>query len=203
MINAAYGNTMNGGRQREQSIASAIGENRLPAGGNGFGRTPQGFGQSPQDGEPNGRFPQRPQQPLGQDGNFDTDSMDAPDPVQPPQRKRIRDITPMEKFGLPGLLAKLPPDSPDYDPLAVGQDLTVLGLDLNRPDNEPLYPTWGVPFGNSMLPMIPDYTLPAVYTVTNVPSLASKMPSFSDETLFMIFYQWCRDIAQECAAQEL
>ncbi|KAK3068810.1 hypothetical protein LTS18_000517, partial [Coniosporium uncinatum] len=203
MINAAYGNTMNGGRQREQSIASAIGENRLPAGGNGFGRTLQGFGQSPQDGEPNGRFPQRPQQPLGQDGNFDTDSMDAPDPAQPPQRKRIRDMTPMEKFGLPGLLAKLPPDSPDYDPLAVGQDLTVLGLDLNRPDNEPLYPTWGVPFGNSMLPMIPDYTLPAVYTVTNVPSLASKMPSFSDETLFMIFYQWCRDIAQECAAQEL
>lgn len=37
----------------------------------------------------------------------------------------------------------------------------------------------------------------------NVPPLASKIGSFSDETLFAIFYQNPRDHAQELAAVEL
>jgi hypothetical protein len=49
----------------------------------------------------------------------------------------------------------------------------------------------------------PDFTLPAAYTVTNVPPLHSKMTSFSAETLLAIFYQFPRDILQEIAAQEL
>jgi CCR4-NOT transcription complex subunit 2 len=49
----------------------------------------------------------------------------------------------------------------------------------------------------------PDFTLPAAYTVTNVPPLHSKMTSFSPETLLAIFYQFPRDILQEIAAQEL
>lgn len=110
----------------------------------------------------------------------------------------------IDRFGLPGLLAMIPPDSQDHSSLAVGQDLTVLGLDLNRPDNSPLYPTFGSPFAEAgSRPVIPDFTLPAAYTVTNVPPLHTKMPSFSDETLFAIFYQYPRDILQEAAAQEL
>ncbi|KAF2098796.1 hypothetical protein NA57DRAFT_39225 [Rhizodiscina lignyota] len=115
-----------------------------------------------------------------------------------------------DRWGLKGLLAMIPSDSPDHSSLAVGQDLTVLGLDLNRPDNSPLYPTFGVPFGdhsngaNGMpRPVIPDYTLPPSYAVTNVPPLNSKMPNFHDETLFYIFYQYPRDIIQEYAAAEL
>lgn len=50
--------------------------------------------------------------------------------------------------------------------------------------------------------MIPEFTLPAAYTV-QVPPLHSKMASFSDETLFVIFYQQPGDIAQEWAAAEL
>lgn len=49
----------------------------------------------------------------------------------------------------------------------------------------------------------PDFTLPAAYTVTNVPPLHSKMGGFSAETLLAIFYQYPRDIYQELAAQEL
>lgn len=110
----------------------------------------------------------------------------------------------IDRFGLPGLLAMIPPDSQDHSGLAVGQDLTVLGLDLNRPDNSPLYPAFGSPFTEAgSRPVIPDFTLPAAYTVTNVPPLHTKMPSFSDETLFAIFYQYPRDILQEAAAQEL
>lgn len=52
--------------------------------------------------------------------------------------------------------------------------------------------------------MIPsDYTLPAAYTVTNVPPLHNKISSFSAETLLAIFYQYPKDIYQEMAANEL
>jgi CCR4-NOT transcription complex subunit 2 len=57
---------------------------------------------------------------------------------------------------------------------------------------------------SNVKPVIPpDFTLPAAYTVTNVPPLHSKMASFSAETLLAIFYQFPRDILQEIAAQEL
>ncbi|KAL1622141.1 transcriptional regulator [Diplodia seriata] len=134
-------------------------------------------------------------------------------PVQPPSKSgsishveqtRLSQMSEIDRFGLPGLLAMIPPDSQDHSSLAVGQDLTVLGLDLNRPDNSPLYPTFGSPFAEAgSRPVIPDFSLPAAYTVTNVPPLHTKMPSFSDETLFAIFYQYPRDILQEAAAQEL
>lgn len=43
-------------------------------------------------------------------------------------------MTDSERYGLPGLLSMIPLESPDYSSLAVGQDLTVLGLDLSRPE---------------------------------------------------------------------
>jgi CCR4-NOT transcription complex subunit 2 len=67
--------------------------------------------------------------------------------------------------------------------------------------------------------MVPDFTLPSAYTVTNVPPLSSRMSAFADgkfilslstpmlilraETLFSIFYQHPRDVLQELAAHEL
>lgn len=119
--------------------------------------------------------------------------------------KKLSEMNDSERYGLPGLLSMIPLESPDYSSLAMGQDLTVLGLDLSRPDNSPLHPTFGSPFVESNVkPVIPpDFTLPAAYTVTNVPPLHSKMTSFSAETLLAIFYQFPRDILQEIAAQEL
>jgi CCR4-NOT transcription complex subunit 2 len=69
----------------------------------------------------------------------------------------------------------------------------------------PLHPTFGSPFVESTAkPVIPpDFTLPAAYTVTNVPELHTKMGNFSTETLLAIFYQYPRDILQEIAAGEL
>jgi CCR4-NOT transcription complex subunit 2 len=43
-------------------------------------------------------------------------------------------MTDVERYGLPGLLSMIPLESPDYSSLAMGQDLTVLGLDLSRPE---------------------------------------------------------------------
>lgn len=76
---------------------------------------------------------------------------------------------------------------------------------LTARSNSPLHPTFGSPFVESNVkPVIPpDFTLPAAYTVTNVPPLHSKMTGFTAETLLAIFYQFPRDILQEIAAQEL
>ncbi|EMD63136.1 hypothetical protein GGP41_005158 [Bipolaris sorokiniana] len=135
---------------------------------------------------------------------FGADVMGSPNAQSMPHKK-LSDMTDSERYGLPGLLSMIPMESPDYSTLAMGQDLTVLGLDLSRPDNLPLHPTFGSPFVESNVkPVIPpDFTLPAAYTVTNVPPLHSKMTSFSAETLLAIFYQYPRDILQEIAAQEL
>lgn len=48
--------------------------------------------------------------------------------------KKLADMTDSERYGLPGLLSMIPLESPDYSSLAMGQDLTVLGLDLSRPE---------------------------------------------------------------------
>ena len=40
-------------------------------------------------------------------------------------------MTEAEKWGMSGLIAQINPDSPDYNPLAVGMDLTTLGLNLD------------------------------------------------------------------------
>ncbi|KAF2705676.1 NOT2 family protein [Pleomassaria siparia CBS 279.74] len=149
--------------------------------------------------------------PVGQrqqstqfDQTFGADTLGSPN-AQASQHKKLSDMTESERYGLPGLLSMIPLDSPDYSSLAVGQDLTVLGLDLSRPDNSPLHPTFGSPFVESNVkPVIPPgFTLPAAYTVSNVPPLHSKMSSFSSETLLAIFYQYPRDIMQEIAANEL
>lgn len=71
--------------------------------------------------------------PRQLDQTYGLDMVESPSAV-PPRQKRLSEMTERERFGLPGLLAMMPPDSPDHSSLAVGQDLTVLGLDLNRPE---------------------------------------------------------------------
>ena len=70
--------------------------------------------------------------------------------------------------------------------------------------DRPLYETWGGPFSEAgQRPLMPDFTLPECYTVDNVHRVREKIPGFSDETLFFIFYTQVRDIMQEHAATEL
>lgn len=49
----------------------------------------------------------------------------------------------------------------------------------------------------------PDFHLPSCYNVQPPPPAQSKIASFTDETLFFIFYSTPRDVLQEVAAQEL
>lgn len=108
----------------------------------------------------------------------------------------------LDRYGLTGFLAELRGASADHLTLRLGMDLNTLGLDLNR--QGPLHTDWAGPFANDQTrPVVPDFKLPAAYTVQNVPPLDEKLPSFSDETLFTIFYSMARDRAQELAANEL
>lgn len=75
---------------------------------------------------------QRPHQSQFEQA-FGADSVGSPN-TQVPQHKKLADMTDSERYGLPGLLSMIPLESPDYSSLAVGQDLTVLGLDLSRPE---------------------------------------------------------------------
>lgn len=84
---------------------------------------------------------------LGADISFSQNdglTMDANPPARPPQpsqtqRKRISEMTPRERLGLPGLLAKLDHEHPDFSPLMPGLDIAELGLDLSRPLYGPLF----------------------------------------------------------------
>ncbi|KAL9020816.1 MAG: hypothetical protein Q9185_002000 [Variospora sp. 1 TL-2023] len=145
-------------------------------------------------------------------------SSNSTHPQQPPSRQQpvfqasgasqtaentpLDQMVPIDRWGLAGLLATIRSDNPDVAGLAIGQDLTQLGLDLNS--QEPLWPTWSGPFAEpSARPLQPDFQLPECYTVDNVHRLRDKIPSFSDETLFWIFYTQPRDLMQELAASEL
>ncbi|MDI1488692.1 MAG: transcriptional regulator [Ramalina farinacea] len=119
-----------------------------------------------------------------------------------PASQKPEDMSEADRYGLAGFLARIRSEDPMVAGLARGQDLTQLGLNLSSPD--PLYPTWSGPFADpGARPLQPDFTLPECYTVGNVHRVRDKLPGFSDETLFWIFYTQPQDILQELAAGEL
>ena len=222
------------GEQRERNPASIIGENRVPSGGSEFPNSPYyhllgktynavftaqlgqidrtrnatvnpGFSHTDDGSVVYGLQVQQSAQGSQGSQSLPPDSVDSSQSVtQRPQQKRLADMTDKERYGLTGFLAIIDPSHADYSPLALGQDLTQIGLDLSRPDSSPLYPTFATPFADSdSRQIVPEFQLPNSYTVNNVPPLVSKIPSFSEDTLFAIFYQYPRDILQELAAQEL
>jgi CCR4-NOT transcription complex subunit 2 len=75
---------------------------------------------------------QRPQ-PSQFEQSFGADNLGSPTTQLLPHKK-LADMTESERYGLPGVLSMIPLDSPDYSSLAVGQDLTVLGLDMSLPE---------------------------------------------------------------------
>jgi len=137
-----------------------------------------------------------------------------------PDRTTDSQMSAIDEWGLAGFLATITHENPDVSGLARGHDLTSLGLNLNSSESvlheyasfdemlihslRALYPTFAGPFAEpGSRPIQPDFKLPECYTVDNVHRVRDKVPSFSDETLFWIFYTQPRDILQELAASEL
>lgn len=70
--------------------------------------------------------------------------------------------TPQDRFGLIGLLGVIRMTRPDLTTLALGTDLTTLGLNLNSREN--LYKTFASPWADGPTRGEPDFTLPPCYT---------------------------------------
>ncbi|KAG5518866.1 hypothetical protein PMAC_002397 [Pneumocystis sp. 'macacae'] len=118
----------------------------------------------------------------------------------------LASLTPVEKFSLKGLLNIFRMENPDLTTLALGTDLTTLGLNFNQPDDRFLYMSFLSPWMDSNTTKAriePKFYLPPCYNVQLAPPALSKIRNFSDETLFYIFYSMPRDAMQEAAAQEL
>lgn len=163
------------------------------------GLRPDGYTEQQQNQAQIQQMQQRQQQTGGVSGDAQESSGTSQSTDQPP----LSQMSELDRFGLAGLLRMIHSESPDVASLAVGQDLMTLGLDLNSP--EPLHPSFASPFVSSMsaVPLEQDFSLPSCYNVANIQPLQSRIPSFSDETLFYIFYSMPRDIMQELAAEEL
>ncbi|KAJ3157067.1 hypothetical protein HDU89_002477 [Geranomyces variabilis] len=108
-----------------------------------------------------------------------------------------------DKYGLYGLIDMIRLTDPDANMIHLGCDLTSLGLDLAT--NDPLYSTFMSPFSDHpTLGAEPQFALPGCYNLLQPPPPPmSKVSTFSDETLFYIFYAQPRESLQEAAAQEL
>ena len=108
---------------------------------------------------------------------------------------------PGERYGLLGLLAAIRMSDADLSTLALGTDLTTLGLNLNSP--EPLYKTFGGPWADAPCRPEPDFGTPACYLQQPPYLTAPILARFSPESLFYVFYSCPGEEAQLAAAEEL
>mmetsp|Transcript_19347 Transcript_19347/g.22411 ORF Transcript_19347/g.22411 Transcript_19347/m.22411 type:complete len:428 (+) Transcript_19347:119-1402(+) len=104
-------------------------------------------------------------------------------------------------FGLLGLLGVIRMTDADRNALALGSDLTLLGLNLNSSDQ--LYSTFASPWSESPTSREPQYQLPICYYMQPPALKTGHLSKFQLETLFYIFYALPRDVLQAYAAQEL
>nr|CAB3447919.1 unnamed protein product [Digitaria exilis] len=110
--------------------------------------------------------------------------------------------SPPDPYGLLGLIGVMRLNDAEISTLALGIDLTTLGLNLNSTDN--LYKTFGSPWSNEPAKGDPDFHIPACYfSEQTAPLLPMLFPKFHIITLFYIFYSMPKDEAQLYAAHEL
>ncbi|KAG6457537.1 hypothetical protein O3G_MSEX010341 [Manduca sexta] len=111
------------------------------------------------------------------------------------------------QFGIVGLLTfiRAAESDPSLVSLALGQDLTALGLNLNSPDN--LYLTFAGPWADTPCrPQDMDYHVPPEYLING--SIREKLAPlrlnrYKEDLLFYLFYCFVGDVLQIAAASEL
>ena len=78
-----------------------------------------------------------------------------------------------DRFGLLGLLSVIRMNDPDLTSLALGIDLTTLGLNLNSTDN--LYKTFASPWSDEPAKGEPEYCIPSCYYAKPPPPLQVRV----------------------------
>jgi CCR4-NOT transcription complex subunit 2 len=104
-------------------------------------------------------------------------------------------------YGLLGLLGVIRTSDADRNQLALGSDLTTLGLNLNSTEN--LYRNFSSPWSEAPTTREPQFQLPMCYYMQPPALKTGHLSKFQLETLFYIFYALPRDVLQAYAAQEL
>ncbi|CAB9509986.1 Probable NOT transcription complex subunit VIP2 [Seminavis robusta] len=104
-------------------------------------------------------------------------------------------------YGLLGLLGVIRMTDADRNSLALGSDLTLLGLSLGSSDQ--IYQTFSSPWTESVSSKEPHYQLPVCYYMQPPALKTGHLSKFQLETLFYIFYALPKDVLQAYAAQEL
>uniref|UniRef100_A0A672YQK9 CCR4-NOT transcription complex subunit 2 n=1 Tax=Sphaeramia orbicularis TaxID=375764 RepID=A0A672YQK9_9TELE len=112
-----------------------------------------------------------------------------------------------DQFGMIGLLTfiRAAETDPGMVQLALGSDLTTLGLNLNSPEN--LYPKFASPWASSPCrPQDIDFHVPSEY-LTNIhirdKLAAIKLARYGEDLLFYLYYMNGGDLLQLLAAVEL
>jgi len=122
-----------------------------------------------------------------------------------------------DQFGMVGLLTfiRVAETDPNLVSLALGFDLTALGLNLNATDS--LYPSFAGPWGEGPVRAEDiEYPVPQEYNISDqmrhghefVSSIREKltplkMNRYKEELLFYLFYTYAGDVLQILAAAEL
>lgn len=106
-----------------------------------------------------------------------------------------------DRYGLMGLLSVIRMTDQDLNTLALGTDLTTLGLNLNS--SECLYATFASPWADTPAQRDPEFSLPHCYYMQPPALKTGHFSKFQLETLFYIFYNMPRDTLQAYAATEL
>lgn len=106
-----------------------------------------------------------------------------------------------EKYGLLGLLTVVRMTNKNLNTLALGMDLTSLGMNLSSCDS--LYQTFASPWADGPSSREPQYTLPSCFYLQPPALKTGHLSKFQLETLFYIFYGMTKDVLQAYAAQEL
>ncbi|KAL8128667.1 hypothetical protein V2J09_017822, partial [Rumex salicifolius] len=107
-----------------------------------------------------------------------------------------------DPYGLLGLLSVIRMSDPDLTSLALGMDLTTLGLNLNSTEN--LYKTFASPWSDEPIKGEPEFVVPQCFYSLPPPPLNKRFfQKFRTDTLFYIFYSMPKDEAQLYAADEL
>ena len=92
----------------------------------------QNFHDSPMASQQSSSQPQQQNARLQQ--GYTVDTSESPGPTHTPDQTPLSQMSALDRYGLAGLLSMVRSDNPDVAGLAIGQDLTQLGLNLNSPE---------------------------------------------------------------------
>lgn len=73
-------------------------------------------------------------QPTRLQQGYAVASGESPGTRDTPDQTNLSQMSALDRYGLHGLLATVRSENPDVASLAIGQDLTQLGLNLNSPE---------------------------------------------------------------------